>query len=73
MRSCDLSLDNQNGHGEETNTEALDGATGNEARKSRSEDLYECAQKIDDATEADSSLSSNDVAESSRNQRTNSC
>lgn len=49
MRSCDFRLDDWDSHGEEANTEALNGPASDESGKTRGEDLDECAEEVDEA------------------------
>ena len=64
MRSCDLSLNDGDSHGEEADAETLDSATGDEGGKVRSKNLDEGAEEVDEAADTDTFLSTDDVAKS---------
>lgn len=68
-----LSLDNRDCHREKTDTDTLDGATGNEGCEIGSEYLDESTEEVNETAETDTSLSTNHVAESSRYECSYSC
>lgn len=65
MWSCDFCLDDGDGHGQESNSQALNGTTGNEGCKVRGEDLDEGAEEVNESTDADALLPADDITQPS--------
>lgn len=70
---CYFRLDDGNCHGEEANTETLDCSASDEGTESRSEDLYEGAKEVDQATKTNRPLAADHITKATRNERTQSC
>jgi hypothetical protein len=68
MWSCDLRLNDRYCHGQEPHAETLDRSTSDECPKARSKHLDECAEEVDESTEADSPLSTDHIAEATGDQ-----
>lgn len=68
VRCCNLGLNDRDSHGEETNADTLDCASGNKGGEIWSKDLDKGAEEVDEATKADSPLSANHIAESAGNE-----
>lgn len=68
MGCRDLGLNDGDSHGEEPNTDTLDGAAGNEGGEIWSEHLDKGAEEVNEAAQADSPLSTDHIAESAGNE-----
>ena len=73
MGCSNLGLDDRNCHGQEANTNTLNGASGNEDVEARSEHLHKCCEEVDECADADALLSPDHVSEPSSNEGAYSC
>ena len=60
VSSGDFGLDDWHGHGEETNTKTLDGATSDEASKVWCEDLDKGREEVDEGSDTNAKLTTGD-------------
>lgn len=65
MRSRDFRLDDGDSHGEEPDSQTLDGTASNKGCKIRGEDLDEGAEEVNESADTDTLLPSDDVAQPS--------
>lgn len=73
MRCGDLRLDDGHCHGEKTNAQSLDGTTGDESVEARGEHLHEGGPEVDESTNADASLTADDIAKSASDESSDCC